>query len=748
MVAMAVAPAAAFAQTDLYDLSSVRELRLYFDVPDWRHVLDSLYLAGEDERLHADLVIDGTLLPDVGVRHKGYSSYSPGRAKNPFNIKLDEVHAGQDYQGYEKLKLSNVIQDPSFLREVLAYEVARNYMHASRANYADLYVNDTLVGLYTSVEDVGGDFLKDHFGERDGSFFKGNPPTVDLTGENCNLSDTPGTDSTDYYNLYDLQSDHGWGHLLELIEVLNNEPDSIERVLNVDRALWMQAFNYAIINFDSYVGYAQNYYLYRDEDGLWNTVPWDLNMSFASFRLTDASTYWNGFSIAQAKTIDPLSHYSGPSVFPRPLMRNLFTNAIYRRMYLAHLRTIINEQFADGSYRDRALELQALIDAHVQADTNKFYTYQSFLENLDQSVTYTVAYPGLTELMDARTAYLATYPGFTGEPLIGAVTHAPEGIAVGGSLTITVPVSGADTVLLMVRSGTRGRFQRMPMWDDGAHGDAAAGDGVYGVQLTAATNRLEFHLYAENATAGAFSPARAAHETHVVLSRLTPGMLVINELMADNTGQVVDPTGAAGDWVELYNRSTATISTAGLHLSDDPADPTKWALPDRILEPGDYLVIWTDARTSVGDDHASFKLEATGETLLLAYDSAAVLDQVTFGEQYPLYSWGRSPNGTGPFQRLSPTPSAYNRLEFGAEPDRALALWPNPATTEVNAFVDVQGTMDVQVYSADGRPVTAVQRYTDRHLIQMSTVGLASGHYILQVRTAEGIITQPFILLP
>jgi hypothetical protein len=211
---------------------------------------------------------------------------------------------------------------------------------------------------------------------------------------------------------------------------------------------------------------------------------------------------------------------------------------------------------------------------------------------------------------------------------------------------------------------------------------------------------------------------------------------------------VLDPTGEAVDWVELYNRSTSTISTAGLHLSDDPADPTKWALPDRTLEPGDYLVIWTDERTSVGDDHASFKLEATGETVLLAYDSAAFLDQVTYAEQYPLYTWGRSPNGSGPFQRLSPTPEAYNRLEFGAEPDRALSIWPNPATTEVNAFVDVQGTMDVQVFSADGRPVTGVQRYTDRHLIQMSTVGLSSGHYILQVRTTDGTINQPFILLP
>ena len=34
--------------------------------------------------------------------------------------------------------------------------------------------------------------------------------------------------------------------------------DSLEQVLNVDRTIWMHAINYSLINFDSYIGYAQN----------------------------------------------------------------------------------------------------------------------------------------------------------------------------------------------------------------------------------------------------------------------------------------------------------------------------------------------------------------------------------------------------------------------------------------------------------------------------------------------------------
>jgi hypothetical protein len=748
MAHCALLPMVVMAQVPLYDPASVRELRLYFDVPDWRRTLDSLYVAGEDERLLGNLYIDGTLLPDVGVRHKGYSSFAVGRLKNPFNIKLDEVHDGQDYQGHEKLKLSNVIQDPSFLREVLAYEVARAHMPASLANYANLYVNDELVGLYTNVEDVGRDFLKERFDEKEGSFFKGNPPTVDLTGENCNLGDSPGTDSTDYFGLYELQSDAGWSHLLELIHALNQDPASIEDVLNVDRTLWMHAFNYALINFDSYVGYAQNYYLYRTKDGLWNPILWDLNMSFASFRLTDASTYWNGFSIAQAKTIDPLSHLSGPSVFARPLMRRLFELPMYRRMYLAHLRTLIETHFANGQYRERALALQALISPHVQADPNKFYTYQAFLDNLDTTVNFTVAYPGIAELMDARTTYLLSYPGMSGQPVFGAIDLAPEVLTVGDQVNLAVAVHNADTVMLSWRSDRNGRYTRVGLWDDGSHGDGASGDGIYGVVLPLSTGYLEYYLYAENTVAGAFLPENAAHETFRPVVRAAPGMVVINEVMAVNDGLVLDPTGAASDWVELYNRSDHPLTTAGLHLSDDPATPTKWALPTTTLDPGHYLVVWADERTSVDEDHASFKLDGGGETVILAYDSVSVLDEVNFGEQYPLESWGRLPNGTGAFQRLKPTAGAYNRKQDDALFNGVARLWPNPAQDRINLFVDVTGTIEVKVMRSDGRLVLPVRSFADQHHVVYDTGMLVAGHYMLHIRSEAGVFVQPFTIIP
>ena len=58
------------------------------------------------------------------------------------NIALDYVQENQDYQGFRTIKLSNVKNDPSFLREVLSYEIARKYMVASQSNHAKVYVND------------------------------------------------------------------------------------------------------------------------------------------------------------------------------------------------------------------------------------------------------------------------------------------------------------------------------------------------------------------------------------------------------------------------------------------------------------------------------------------------------------------------------------------------------------------------------------------------------------------------------
>ena len=191
---------------NFYSPDKIQEIKIYFDQSNWDAELDRLFIEGEEERLLAAVDINGERFDSVGIRYKGFSSVSIDRVKNPFNIKLDYVK-NQSYDGFDKIKLSNVIQDPSFIREVLSYEIARNYMPASRANFSKVFINDQYWGLYVNVESVDKGFLSNHFSTVDDAFFKCNPDHLDLDGENSNLSNTPGNNAEDYHELYDLRSD-------------------------------------------------------------------------------------------------------------------------------------------------------------------------------------------------------------------------------------------------------------------------------------------------------------------------------------------------------------------------------------------------------------------------------------------------------------------------------------------------------------------------------------------------------------
>ena len=74
------------------------------------------------------------------------------------------------------------------------------------------------------------------------------------------------------------------GQLVDLCDVVSNNSNVISESIDVDRVLWMLAFNSVMVNLDSYSGvFAQNYYLYRDTSGRFNQIVWDLNMCFGGF---------------------------------------------------------------------------------------------------------------------------------------------------------------------------------------------------------------------------------------------------------------------------------------------------------------------------------------------------------------------------------------------------------------------------------------------------------------------------------
>ena len=57
----------------------------------------------------------------------------------------------------------------------------------------------------------------------------------------------------------------------------------------------------------------------------------------------------------------------------RPLLVQLLKDNHFRKIYLAQIKTIVEENFSNGWYKEKAAEIQALIGDEVAADPNRLY---------------------------------------------------------------------------------------------------------------------------------------------------------------------------------------------------------------------------------------------------------------------------------------------------------------------------------------------------------------------------------------
>ena len=715
---------------DFYDMATVQEIKVHIAQSNWDQLMDNAYSTTGDYIMADSVNINGVVFDSVGVECKGSSTYRAKQVKNPWHIELD-TYKDHDYQGYKDIKLANVYKDPSFLRDVLAYQVARQYMEAPLANHSNLYVNGTLIGLYSNTEAISKTFVKDRFGSKNNAFFKCSPPA----GAGPQSSDYPnlvylGQDSTSYYDSYELKSDAGWQEMIDLCDTLQNHTADIEAILDVDRALWMLAFDNTIVNLDSYIGaFIQNYYLYRDDFGRFLSVVWDLNESFGVFSGTGSS---NLNSTAAKQQMSHLLHLSDTDY---PLVSKLLAVPTYKKMYLAHLKTILTENFTNnGSYYTMAQSLRSTIDASVQADPNKFYTYAQFNSNLTTDVTSSgggpgggSVIPGITSLMNGRYTYLMSQSDFTAtEPSISNVTVSNGAPAIGNTVTITATVTDEQNAYLRYRSEDGAPFQKVEMFDDGNHNDGAANDNVFGADIVINAMITDYYIYAENNTIGKFAPVRAQHEFYniTVTGGIVAGDIVINEFMASNDLTVADQDGEYDDWIELYNNSGSAIDISGYGLSDDDTDFSLFTFPSgTMLQPNDYVVVWADKDDTQTGYHAGFKLSSGGETIYLTNASQTVIDSVAFGSQTTDVAFGRFPNGTGAFQTLSATFGAENVLNTStSEPystDLNIAIYPNPArayfTVEIDNnnnetnIISVFNAVGMMIYQSDFQDWTRIE---------------------------------------
>ena len=451
---------------------------------------------------------------------------------------------------------------------------------------------------------------------------------------------------------------NAWPRLINAIYVFNNTPTNLlrekaEEVLAVDRWLWFFALENIFADDDSYWNKGADYmFYYEPESGRIHPVEHDGNESFVQ---GDAS----------------LSPVRGLGDSNRPLINRLLSIPELRQRYIAHMRTVIEEYFNPPIMNALIDRFVAVSVAAIAADPKKGYTSMA---------TYTNDLNSLKTFITNRYKYLTNYAELKLAPPNIVAVHAPTSDITAGQVPfVTAQVvpnasDGIDSVWLYHRGKPCGKFSCAQMFDDGAHGDGMAGDGIFGAQTTnyPAGTKVRFYIEARSANSSktaSFSPPRAEQKTwsyRVALVTAPSTPVVINEIMADNQTAFTDPQGEFDDWIELHNLTDQEIDMSGRYLSDEPNNPCKWQFPVGTKIPADgYLIVWADENGSDTPGlHASFKLSKSGEELFLTDTDAnynAVLDHVVFAAQQTDVSYGRSAANPDVWTSMTPTPGEANR---------------------------------------------------------------------------------------
>ncbi|HOZ52457.1 MAG TPA: CotH kinase family protein, partial [Chitinophagaceae bacterium] len=623
----------------------------------------------------------------------------------------------------------------NMIREVLAYQILKNYMHCPLSNFAQVYVNGNYFGLYSSAENIDKNFCADHFYTSNNTFIKCNPTIIPGPTTKSNFKFI-NSDSSSYASYYEIKSKSGWNELVNLCDTITNQSASIENIVDMDRAIWMLAFNNLLINLDSYNGvFAQNHYIYKDNTSHYNPIIWDLNMSFGGFPFAGAGgTSMGSLNISGMQQF-PIDNHASDTFWP--LINVVQNTPSFKKKYIAHMKTILSEYFSSSLYETLAIQLKTQIDTAVQSDINKFFSYTQFTNSLD-SLTDVGSYdvPGIKTLMEARKSYLLSLPEFmAAPPTISSITPNNASPTFNSSLTINANISNSSNVILGYRFNQTEKFTKISMYDDGAHNDGGANDNNFGATITVIGGELQYYIYTENTNAGIFSPARAEHEFYTLNTASqvpTSGQLVINEILCDNVDNQRDEYNDTEDWIELYNTSNQLLNLSDIYLSDKVSNLQKWKFPtNTTINPNAYLTIWADDDSLEQIFHTNFNLSKDTGILILSNAAGQILDSISFTNQAPNISYGRYPNGTGNFMPMN-TSFGYINNNYPLSISNVLnkesfVLYPNPCSDYLT--LDFEGKQPISIFNLQGQIVYHNQ--SNNH-VQINTSKWMNGIYFIK----------------
>ena len=186
-------------ETRLFSTDKVHTIDIIID--DWDEFIST---ATSEEYSVCSVVIDGEAIKNVGIRGKGNTSLSSvssmGSERYSFKIEFDQYDNTKSYYGLDKLSLNNVIQDNTYMKDYLVYQMMNEFgVSAPLCSFVYITVNGEDWGLYLAVEGVEDGFLQRNYGSDYGELYK--PDSLSFGGGRGNgmdfdISDFMGEDGS------------------------------------------------------------------------------------------------------------------------------------------------------------------------------------------------------------------------------------------------------------------------------------------------------------------------------------------------------------------------------------------------------------------------------------------------------------------------------------------------------------------------------------------------------------------------
>ena len=335
----------------LFDSSRIVEIAIKLDETDWdalrfqnRTVFDVLMppscmsapFARPFTYFPCTVSIDGQAIRNVGVRKKGFLG-SLSETRPALKLRFNKYVCEQHLLGLRSITLNNALQDPSYVRQGVAYRLFANAnIPAPRCNFAHVTVNDRDLGLYVNVESINRQFLRRHYVDVRGNLYEGV------------LSDF----RTHWINTFEAKTNRRTNNRVDLwnTAVALSVPDSSVLVeaaahVDVDQFLSYWAMEVLLRHSDGYSGFCNNFYIYHDPvSDKFQFLPWGVDCAM--------------------RPKQPFDQQYPESVFASGLLaQRLYALPQSRPSYVNRLRQLLNSVWNEKSIIGEIDRMEALITA-------------------------------------------------------------------------------------------------------------------------------------------------------------------------------------------------------------------------------------------------------------------------------------------------------------------------------------------------------------------------------------------------